>query len=232
MDIEDGLPEEEMRKDTLHVYGVDFMSNQQVMRYFAAHTPLHIEWINDSSCNVVFKDNEDVEAAIATLCITKSEEPIPKLKWREGVPVFVDGVQRKIYFRYASAKDVKLENTKGSDSKYYHYVREKKRQKGSKNRREKGGRNEKKPEKKKILLRKPIEKKNRRLRSEVSDEESEVSSSSSDEQAEEKKEEKPQESKPQEEVQKVEAAKAPEEKKSPQKPKGNGEESDEYGDLL
>eukprot|EP01017_Pseudomicrothorax_dubius_P034106 TRINITY_DN4634_c0_g3_i1.p1 TRINITY_DN4634_c0_g3~~TRINITY_DN4634_c0_g3_i1.p1 ORF type:complete len:470 (-),score=68.89 TRINITY_DN4634_c0_g3_i1:8-1417(-) len=120
----DILPEDEetLRPDALHVYGVDLMAEEDVIRYFTSYNPLSIEWINDSSCNVVFSGPEDVRRAIMSLSITKTSQD---KYWREGFPVFIDGVQRKLYFRVACAKDHKDMNTRGSDSQYYRYARSK-----------------------------------------------------------------------------------------------------------
>lgn len=40
----------ERRPDTIHLYGVDVMSTNDVLQYFGAFGPTFVEWINDSSC--------------------------------------------------------------------------------------------------------------------------------------------------------------------------------------
>eukprot|EP01017_Pseudomicrothorax_dubius_P003321 TRINITY_DN10449_c0_g1_i2.p1 TRINITY_DN10449_c0_g1~~TRINITY_DN10449_c0_g1_i2.p1 ORF type:complete len:419 (-),score=85.05 TRINITY_DN10449_c0_g1_i2:28-1284(-) len=120
MDQED---ERTIRPDTLHVYGVDYMSESDVLRYFTTYNPIRVEWINDSSCNVVFSSPDEVRRTMMSLAISK---PSQDKYWREGFPVFIEGVQRKLFFRYACAKDVKDFSTKGNQSQYYKYAREKK----------------------------------------------------------------------------------------------------------
>lgn len=44
------------RLDTIYLYGTDDMSTQDVFKYFDGYGPESIEWINDSSCNIIFRD--------------------------------------------------------------------------------------------------------------------------------------------------------------------------------
>jgi hypothetical protein len=44
------------RNDAVHLYGVDHMTTAECMGYFGEYGPVFCEWINDSSCNVVFND--------------------------------------------------------------------------------------------------------------------------------------------------------------------------------
>ncbi|XP_056140707.1 nuclear cap-binding protein subunit 3 [Lampris incognitus] len=46
-----------VRFEALHVTGVDDMSTQDVFGYFKEYAPAHIEWIDDTSCNVVWLDD-------------------------------------------------------------------------------------------------------------------------------------------------------------------------------
>jgi hypothetical protein len=48
-------PSGETRVEAIHIYGSDNMSTDQVMNLFADYVPSHLEWINDSSCNVVWQ---------------------------------------------------------------------------------------------------------------------------------------------------------------------------------
>lgn len=76
------------------------MNEKEVLNYFNGYNPIQVEWINDSSCNVIFQTKEDVARVLNTLAIEKAEGDTSH--WREGVPVFNDGVQRKLEFRYAT----------------------------------------------------------------------------------------------------------------------------------
>ncbi|XP_068186894.1 nuclear cap-binding protein subunit 3 [Antennarius striatus] len=46
-----------LRMEAIHVAGVDDMSTQDVFGYFKEYPPAHIEWIDDTSCNVVWLDD-------------------------------------------------------------------------------------------------------------------------------------------------------------------------------
>jgi hypothetical protein len=48
---------EDLRANTIHVFGVDNMSTEDIRRHFLEYGPSWIEWINDSSCNVTFEDD-------------------------------------------------------------------------------------------------------------------------------------------------------------------------------
>lgn len=48
----------ERRRDTIHLYGVDVMSTDDVYKYFEEYGPTFVEWINDSSCERSHVDGE------------------------------------------------------------------------------------------------------------------------------------------------------------------------------
>lgn len=43
------------------------MSNEMIRNYFKINPHFKIEWINDSSCNIVFNSKEEAEAAVLPL---------------------------------------------------------------------------------------------------------------------------------------------------------------------
>jgi Nuclear cap-binding protein subunit 3 len=47
---------EVLRPNTIHVFGVDKMSTENIRQHFLEYGPSWIEWINDSSCNITFED--------------------------------------------------------------------------------------------------------------------------------------------------------------------------------
>ncbi|KAF9023844.1 hypothetical protein CPC16_011167 [Podila verticillata] len=53
-----------IRLESVHLYGTNEMSTKDVLKYFEAYGPSHVEWIDDSSCNVVFKDNYSAKRAL------------------------------------------------------------------------------------------------------------------------------------------------------------------------
>ncbi|KAG7396854.1 hypothetical protein PHYBOEH_001611 [Phytophthora boehmeriae] len=59
------------RDDSLHVYSLDERFQQvrtsDVMEYFVGYGPAYVEWINDSSCTVVFQDHFTAGRALIAL---------------------------------------------------------------------------------------------------------------------------------------------------------------------
>ncbi|XP_041864721.1 nuclear cap-binding protein subunit 3 [Melanotaenia boesemani] len=63
-----------LRMEAIHVTGVDDMSTQDVFGYFKEYPPAHIEWIDDTSCNVVWLDDDtSIRALINTSRMPDSE---------------------------------------------------------------------------------------------------------------------------------------------------------------
>uniref|UniRef100_A0A673M1J6 Nuclear cap-binding protein subunit 3 n=1 Tax=Sinocyclocheilus rhinocerous TaxID=307959 RepID=A0A673M1J6_9TELE len=56
-----------VRLEALHMSGVDNMSTQDVFGYFKEYPPAHIEWIDDTSCNVVWLDDITSTRALINL---------------------------------------------------------------------------------------------------------------------------------------------------------------------
>ena len=54
----------ERRPEAVHLYGVDRMSTKECLQYFEDYGPSRVEWLDDSSCNVVFADAESAKRAI------------------------------------------------------------------------------------------------------------------------------------------------------------------------
>ena len=52
------------RPEAIHLYGVDFMSSSDCLRYFGDYGPSSVEWLNDSACNVVFGDPQNAARAM------------------------------------------------------------------------------------------------------------------------------------------------------------------------
>ena len=63
-DVERG---ETLRGEAVHVYGVDSLSTGEVIDYFEGFD-VAVEWLNDSSCNVRFKNEEIRERAVKVIC--------------------------------------------------------------------------------------------------------------------------------------------------------------------
>ncbi|KAL4491262.1 hypothetical protein ABPG72_021648 [Tetrahymena utriculariae] len=115
----------EIRPEVLHVYGVDFLSTQDILSYFSRFNPEKIEWLNDSSCNVVFPTEELVEQAVQSLSLTIQNDPNLSEEWKKGLPYKERNIEFSLYFRIATTKDVKGEQISGKESQYYKYIRQK-----------------------------------------------------------------------------------------------------------
>mmetsp|Transcript_5711 Transcript_5711/g.14851 ORF Transcript_5711/g.14851 Transcript_5711/m.14851 type:complete len:384 (-) Transcript_5711:289-1440(-) len=106
------------RPDAIHVYGIDVLSTSDIRLYFKEFYPQYVEWINDSSCNVLFEDILSAKKAVVTLGrpLPPSEAPdsygidldqIPFL-WHRGVEDFMkEGVPVPLLFRIATVLDKK-----------------------------------------------------------------------------------------------------------------------------
>jgi len=125
------------RFEALHLKGTEEMSTQDVFDYFRGYAPASIEWINDSSCNVVWLESWQAARAMIerSAAITKSEvsdtnedemdlEAAEKLStpnssapgvWRMG---FDCPQTNSLLIRFATRSDRKI---KGAErmSKYY-----------------------------------------------------------------------------------------------------------------
>ncbi|KAM9319569.1 nuclear cap-binding protein subunit 3 [Gastrophryne carolinensis] len=67
-----------VRLETLHVCGVDDMSTQDIFEFFKQYPPGYIEWLDDTSCNVVWLD--EVTAARALLNLSTMPEDVKSKK--------------------------------------------------------------------------------------------------------------------------------------------------------
>ena len=55
------------RPEALHVYGVDLIGSADLLRFFQLYGPTFVEWIDDSSCNVLFADEFAVKRVLVQL---------------------------------------------------------------------------------------------------------------------------------------------------------------------
>ena len=53
------------RPDAVHLYGVDLLATNECLSYFSDYGPTFVEWLDDSSCNVLFEDAGSAMRAIA-----------------------------------------------------------------------------------------------------------------------------------------------------------------------
>jgi hypothetical protein len=60
-------PSVEVMVDTLHVYGVDRLSTDEILKYFDDYAPSYVLWLDDSSANLVFGDVANARRALFSL---------------------------------------------------------------------------------------------------------------------------------------------------------------------
>jgi hypothetical protein len=113
-------PKGEVKKDSLYIYGVDYLSTKKIMEYFHYFTPSKVIWLNDTSCNVVFPSDEYALNALNSCCLEKIEDD----KNFENIKRTALGYQANdevvpIFIRFTTEGDVKSENVKAKNSKYY-----------------------------------------------------------------------------------------------------------------
>ena len=140
LDASDGL----FRKEALHLFGVDEMSTQEVFDYFKEFKAFAVEWINDSSCNVVWRNETHAANALIGMSVAykpddsesffKDEQendrimgltsskflrrkPPQDCRWRIGVKSVKN---HQIYMRFVRRSDRKQ---KGAEARSNYYVK-------------------------------------------------------------------------------------------------------------
>jgi hypothetical protein len=59
--------------DSIYLYGTDYMSNDDVKKYFDRFGVQKITWLNDSSCTVQFENTDNAERAYQACALSSSE---------------------------------------------------------------------------------------------------------------------------------------------------------------
>jgi len=117
------------RLDTIHVYGVDLLSTNDIMKYFSAYMPQYVEWINDSSCNVVFADDSTAKRVLVGLgkpLVDGEADSVDKLyrsmgkTWHKGEDFIKGRHSVPLIFRLAMENDVKPRGEKKTRALWLH----------------------------------------------------------------------------------------------------------------
>jgi hypothetical protein len=86
----EAAPDAPVRPDCVYLYGVDTMSTAECMSYFREYGPVFCEWINDSSCNIVFADAFTAKRAMVSIGNVIEEEQAmavtPAAEGADGAP--------------------------------------------------------------------------------------------------------------------------------------------------
>ncbi|XP_042555382.1 nuclear cap-binding protein subunit 3 [Dipodomys spectabilis] len=65
-----------VRLETIYICGVDEMSTQDIFSYFKEYPPAHIEWLDDTSCNVVWLDEITATRALINMSSLPAQDKI------------------------------------------------------------------------------------------------------------------------------------------------------------
>ncbi|KAL4426356.1 hypothetical protein ABPG77_004650 [Micractinium sp. CCAP 211/92] len=108
------------RPEAVHIYGVDLLSTGDILKYFADYGPKFVEWINDSSANVLFADAPTAKRAVAglgkplppdeapeQLGIDPTDPSAIQFLWHKGEDFVKAGTPIPLIFRIATVEDVK-----------------------------------------------------------------------------------------------------------------------------
>lgn len=123
------------RKDALHLYGVDELSTNDIFAYFDSYKPTAVEWIDDFSCNVIWKVENHAVNALKSMSIPYNEDgdndqitkdkdqtlkslrkPPQGAKWRIGAK---SAKGYHIFMRFVRLKSDRKRKGAESRSKYY-----------------------------------------------------------------------------------------------------------------
>ena len=109
----DTAEDEVPRPEAVHIFGVDKLSTEDLLRFWVAEgvpVPTYVEWVNDSSANVVFATAEDAAAAVParTVPLTPGQEAVDPVTWRTlPMHLAAAGKGLQLLFRLATYKDIK-----------------------------------------------------------------------------------------------------------------------------
>jgi len=97
--------EARFRQNAVHVYGLDFLRTGHMDEIFSQFNHKFVEWINDSSANIVFVDATSAKKALESLSFPKSGDP----PWRRTPDILVSEDVPPIFLqmRLATPTDVK-----------------------------------------------------------------------------------------------------------------------------
>lgn len=120
-------PEGPIIKTSLYVYGVDYLNTKRILEYFHYFTPSKVEWLNDTSCNVIFPSEDNALQALNTSCLEKISNPedFDNIK-RTAIGYQLKDENIPIYIRFSTENDKKSEKTKAKDSKFYKWSKKNK----------------------------------------------------------------------------------------------------------
>ena len=115
------------RRNVLHIYGCDHMVHADIKQYFLGYEIVGVRWLDDSSCNVQFKDEYNAKNALFQLATDEARNAAKEaglevfgFHWLVAKPYRKSrtdnygsaGVTGTMYIRLATVQDV---SSKGAD---------------------------------------------------------------------------------------------------------------------
>lgn len=116
------------------MFGVDSMSTRDILSYFDGYAPSWVEWINDSSCNVVFEDDGAAKHVLYQFSLpAEGGERLPVsdvATFREALPFTKhNGTILPLQLRIATEADVRPDRP-NPNSQWARSIQRKKQQQG------------------------------------------------------------------------------------------------------
>jgi len=115
----------EERTNCLHAYGVDFYTEKELKDLFSPFGKHSIEWLDDSSMNVVFEEDDVFVKVMHDMVLNWSEDANPST-WFRVAPRHLKKKKSQIEFRRCTMNDKKDIYHDGSKSVFYEYQRRQK----------------------------------------------------------------------------------------------------------
>eukprot|EP00850_Spirogloea_muscicola_P000535 SM000002S05615 [mRNA] locus=s2:1270435:1272567:+ [translate_table: standard] len=102
-DVADGTP---LRAEALHLHASPHLRTADVLGYFTGFSPVAVEWVSPSSCNVAFGDPFSAKRALLRKgTLEPMADPDSAAPWHEGKPLVLHDWTFPISLRVASILD-------------------------------------------------------------------------------------------------------------------------------
>jgi hypothetical protein len=120
------------RRDGLHLFGVDELSTRDIFVLFSAYNPYAMEWINDSSCNLLWRSETQVLRCVCDMTARFDPDDVQQLravrgrpprgfKWRVSREPALPKSRKNLFVRFIRKQTDR--KRKGAEAKSMFYVR-------------------------------------------------------------------------------------------------------------
>ncbi|KAI8144588.1 hypothetical protein BJV82DRAFT_607841 [Fennellomyces sp. T-0311] len=123
-----------VRREAIYLHGLDEMSTKDINAYCTDLDVKKVEWINDSSCNLVFEDEETANKAISSLLRSDPEDPVTHRVLRKARAYTQESsghVFDNLHIRVATTQDIKEPGARDKSRYYLLHGEEQRRNNGS-----------------------------------------------------------------------------------------------------